>query len=117
MTRTVPAAEEVVRHAVDLVVASHPDEENGAPLINTYVRAGASPRGAQALILGAKAMALLKGRPSASSDDVRLLAARTLGHRLVLGYQAAADGVGPTTIIDDLLAHVPPLGSGVRGAP
>lgn len=116
MTRTVPAADEVVRHAVDLVVGSHPSDD-AAPLINTYVRAGASPRGAQALILGAKAMALLNGRPSASSDDVRQLASRTLGHRLVLGYQAAADGVGPTSIIDDLLAHVPPLGSGVRGAP
>lgn len=117
MTRMVPAADEVVRHAVDLVVASHPNPEAGAPLINNYVRAGASPRGAQALILGAKAMALLKGRPSASSDDVRLLASRTIGHRLVLGYQAAADGVGPGAIVDDLLAHVPPLGSGVRGAP
>lgn len=117
LTRTVPVPTEVARHAVDLVVATHPDQETAPEAIRSYVRAGASPRGAQALILGSKAMALLDGRPSASAEDVRSLAAAALGHRLVLGYEAAADGKSPSGLIDDLLDEVKPLGSGVRGAP
>ncbi len=117
LTREVPVADDVARHAVDLVVATHPDHETSPDAMTNYVRAGASPRGAQALILGAKAMALLDGRPSASSDDVRALAGHALGHRLVLGYEAAADGMRPAQLIDHLLEAVPPPGSGVRGAP
>ncbi len=117
LTRQVPVADDVARHAVDLVVATHPDSETSPETMSKYVRAGASPRGAQALILGAKAMALLDGRPSASTDDVRSLAAPALGHRLVLGYEAAADGMRPSQLIDTLLESVPPPGSGVRGAP
>ena len=117
LTRTVPVADVVARYAVDLVVATHPDHESAPEAITNYVRAGASPRGAQALILGAKAKALLDARPSASSDDVRALAASALGHRLVLGYDAAADGKSRRALIEDLLEAVPPPGSGVRGAP
>ena len=117
LTRTVPVADEVARHAVDLVVATHPDQTEAPDAVKNYVRSGASPRGAQALILGAKAMALLDGRPSASSDDVRALAPAALGHRLVLGYEAAADGKSSTELIRHLLESVPPVGSGVRGAP
>ncbi len=117
MTRRVPVADDVVRHAVELVVATHPDNDTAPAHISQYVRAGASPRGAQALILGAKAMALLDGRPSASTDDVRALAPAALGHRLVLGYEAAADGVSPRQLIDSLLETVSPASSGVRGAP
>lgn len=116
LTREVPVADDVIRYAVDLVVATHPGE--GAPEpVAQYVRAGASPRGAQALILGAKARALLEGRPAASVDDVSALAPAALGHRLVLGYEAAADAVRPAQIIDGVLEAVSPTGSGVRGAP
>ena len=117
LTRQVPVADDVVRHAVDLVIATHPDNEHSPDAIRSYVRAGASPRGAQALILGAKAMALLDGRPSASTDDIRSLAPSALGHRLVLGYEAAADGMRPAQLVDALLEAVPAAGSGVRGAP
>lgn len=117
LTRQVPVADEVIRHAVDLVVRTHPHGEGAPEPITTYVRAGASPRGAQALILGAKAMALLDGRPSASADDVRTLAPAALAHRLVVGYEAAADGIRPLDLIDRLLEAVPPPASGVRGAP
>lgn len=117
LTRKVPVADDVVRHAVDLVVASHPDNATAPEPIRQYVRAGASPRGAQALILGAKAMALLDGRPSASADDVRSLAPAALGHRLVLGYEAAADGMRPAQLVDALLSTISPASSGVRGAP
>ena len=117
LTRQVPVADDVARHAVELVIATHPENESTPEVLRNYVRAGASPRGAQALILGAKAMALLDGRPSASSDDVRTLAKSALGHRLVLGYEAAADGLRPAQLIDALLDGVPVTTSGVRGAP
>ncbi len=117
LTRQVPAADHVVRHAVDLVVASHPDGAEAPPSIKAYVRTGASPRGAQALILGAKAMALLDGRDAAACADVRALAARALGHRLVLGYEAVADDVGPAALVADLLDAVPEPEVGLRGAP
>ena len=117
LTRHVPVPTEVSRHAVDLVVATHPGAPAAPASIGEYVRAGASPRGAQALILGAKAMALIDGRPSASSADVRELAAPALAHRLVLGYEAAADARSALDLVDDVLEAVPPPGSGVRGAP
>ncbi len=117
LTRQVPVPQDVVRHAVDLVVCTQPDNDKSPKAIQQYVRAGASPRGAQALILGAKAAALLDGRPSASSDDVRRLAYAALSHRLVLGYEAAADGTSAEDLVGDLLENVPTSGSGVRGAP
>jgi len=117
LTRQVPVPHDVIRHAVDLVVNTQPDRADSPKAIQQYVRAGASPRGAQALILGAKAAALLDGRPSASSDDVRTLATAALSHRLVLGYEAAADGTSATDLIEVLLENVSTRGSGVRGAP
>ena len=117
LTKQVPVPQDVVRHAVDLVINTQPDNSESPKAIQQYVRAGASPRGAQALILGAKAAALLDGRPSVSSDDVRALAPAALSHRLVLGYEAAADGTTASDLIDDLLAAVSSKGSGVRGAP
>lgn len=117
LTRQVPVADDVTRHAVELVVGTHPDSDGASDPIRNYVRAGASPRGAQALILGAKAMALLDGRPSASVDDVRELAPAALAHRLVVGYEAAADGMSSLQLIDALLDAIPAPASGVRGAP
>ena len=117
LTRQVPAASHVVRHAVDLVVATHPGSELAPEPISRYVRTGASPRGAQALMLGAKATALLDGRPSASVDDVRSVARGALAHRLVVGFDAVADDVSTTSLVDEVLSAVPVPPSGVRGAP
>lgn len=117
LTRSVPAADHVTRHAVDLVVATHPDAATAPPEVQQYVRVGASPRGGQALLLGAKAAALLDGRPSASIDDVRSMVERALAHRLVVGYEAIADGIDEVTLARKVLDHVPAPDSGVRGAP
>ncbi len=81
-----------------------------------YVRFGASPRGAQALVLAGKVRALLDGRPNVSADDVRAVAPAALRHRLVLGYEASADGVDADQIVADLLDAVPPPSAGLRGA-
>jgi MoxR-like ATPase len=117
LTRQVPAASHVVQHAVDLVVASHPDLPEAPAGVRKYVRFGASPRGAQALVLAAKATALLDGRPNASTLDVRMMAPAALRHRLVLGYEAAADGVAADEVVDEILKAVPDPPTGLRGAP
>ncbi len=117
LTRQVPAASHVVQHAVDLVVATHPDQAEAPAAVRQYVRFGASPRGAQALVLAAKATALLDGRPNASTLDVRSVAAAALRHRLVLGYEAAADGVAADEVVDEILKAVPDPPTGLRGAP
>jgi MoxR-like ATPase len=117
LTRQVPAASHVVQHAVDLVVASHPDQAEAPAAVRQYVRFGASPRGAQALVLAAKATALLDGRPNASTLDVRSMAAAALRHRLVMGYEAVADGVSADEVVDEILKAVPDPPAGLRGAP
>jgi len=120
LTRQVPVPRHVLRHAVDLVMATHP-EHGGvrSPIgaIAKYVRFGASPRGAQALVLSGKVRALLDGRPNVSTEDIRAGAPAALRHRLVLGYEASADEVGTDRIIADVLDGVPAPPAGLRGAP
>lgn len=117
LTREVPVPDHVVRHAVDLVVATHPDQGTAPDPVRRYVRFGASPRGVQALILCGKARAVLAGRPSVSIDDVRASAPAALRHRLVVGYEATADGTSADDVVAAVLAAVPEPTSGVRGAP
>ncbi len=105
LTRSVPVPSHAVRYAVDLVLASHPSDD--APsMVSQYVRFGSSPRGAQALLLASKVVALLDGRPSVSIDDIRSVAPGALRHRVGLGYEAAVDDVSAEQVIDDLLASV-----------
>ena len=117
LTREVPVPDHVVRHAVDLVVASHPDRPEAPEAVRTYVRFGASPRGVQAMILAGKAAAIMDGRPSVAVDDVRANAAPALRHRLVVGYEATADAMTADDLVGSLLAAVPEPTSGIRGAP
>jgi MoxR-like ATPase len=109
MVREVPAAGHVLHYSATLVAATHPDNDAAPDLIRTYVRYGASPRGAQAMILGGKALALLDGRLNLAGEDVSGVARAALRHRLVLGYEAAADGVTPDHLIEAILeAHPRP---------
>ena len=117
LTRQVPVAEHLVRHAVDLIVATHPDGPTAPEAVKRYVRFGASPRGAQALVLAAKAAALLDGRPNVSAADVRSMAVPALRHRLVLGYEATAAGTTADQLVADVLDAVPDPPAGIRGAP
>ncbi len=117
LTREVPVPDFVVRHAVDLVRATHPDSETAPAIVARYVRFGASPRGVQAMILTGKARALMDARPSVAVSDVRAVAASALRHRLVVGYQATADGTGTDAIVSAVLEAVPEPPSGIRGAP
>jgi len=103
--REVPAAENVIDYAARLVRATRPGSE--APdFVQKWVRWGAGPRAGQALLLGAKARALLDGRVVAAPDDVAAVALPVLRHRVLVNFQAEADGIDADAIVDRLLAHV-----------
>jgi MoxR-like ATPase len=100
-------APDLLRFAVDLVRASRPAEATAPPTVRDYVTWGAGPRAAQALLAGARARALLRGRPGADAEDVRALAPAVFRHRYVMSYAAEADGVAPDDVTKALLEAVP----------
>ena len=101
----VPVADHVIEHAVAIARASRPGLE--APdTVSRFVAFGAGPRASQALILGAKARAVLSGRFAAETDDVRALSVPVLRHRIVPSFRAEAEGITPGQIIADVLSHV-----------
>ncbi|MBN2081423.1 MoxR family ATPase [bacterium] len=106
IVRRVPAAPHVVRYAVRLVLATHPDQPLAPETTRRYVRYGGSPRAVQALILGGKVLALLDGRFNVAYEDIKRLAPPVLRHRTILGFEAEAEGVGADRIVKDILAHV-----------
>ena len=103
LVREVPIAPHVREYALSLVQATHPGSPLATELANRYLRYGASPRGAQALILAGKVSALLDGRANVSFDDIRKAAPAALRHRLLRNFEAEAEGVDPDTLIADLL--------------
>jgi MoxR-like ATPase len=101
----VPAADHVVRYAVNLARASRPGPQ--APdFVREFVSWGAGPRASQYLVLAGKARAILDGRFAVSTDDVRALARPTLEHRLIVNYKAEAEGVSSQSLIDRLVEVV-----------
>jgi MoxR-like ATPase len=107
LVREVPAAENVVDFATRLVRATRPGSE--APdFVQKWVRWGAGPRAGQALLLGAKARALLEARSVASPEDVTAVALPVLRHRVLVNFQAEADGIEADEIVGRLLASVRP---------
>lgn len=92
--------------AVRLVLATHPGPF-ATPLTTKFVRLGASPRAAQALILAGKCRALLDGRSAVSTDDLRAVALPALRHRLILNFEAHAEGVSPDSIVSNLVETLP----------
>src|SRR6185437_8339015 len=104
----------VLQYAVRLVRATRPDESNAMPTVRQYVRWGAGPRAGQALVLGAKAHALLAGRFAISPEDIRRVAVPVLRHRVLVNFAAEAEGVGVEGVINAVLDVVRPPASGVR---
>jgi MoxR-like ATPase len=107
LVREVPAAENVVDYAARLVRATRPGD-GAPPYVEKYVRWGAGPRAGQALLLGAKARALLDGRSVASPEDVTAVSPPVLRHRVLLNFQAEADEMSADAIVTSLLADVHP---------
>jgi MoxR-like ATPase len=107
LVREVLVAPDVERYAASLVRLTVPATggRNGVPdTVARYVAYGASPRGAQSLVLGAKALALLAGRPHAMPADVERVALAALRHRLVFNFAAEAASVEARTVVEDVLA-------------
>jgi MoxR-like ATPase len=102
LAREVPIAPHVSAHAAHLVLATHPSDPRAPEAVRRAVSFGASPRALQALVLAGKIQALLDGRFNVAVDDLNELAAPVLRHRLVLSFEAQADGVSP----DELVAEV-----------
>ncbi|HEX4148870.1 MAG TPA: MoxR family ATPase, partial [Pirellulales bacterium] len=110
VVRRVPIAEDVVRYAVRLAVASRPGQPGSPAFVNDWVSWGAGLRAGQYLVLGAKARALLAGRAHVTVKDIQALVAATLRHRILLSYRAEAEGVTVDQIISRLLETVPTTG-------
>ncbi len=106
LARQVPIASHVAEYVARLIVATHPNNPEAPPLVKQYVRYGASPRGGQSIILGSKVTALMAGRYNVSFDDVHAVAPAALRHRLILNFEALAEGITADTVIAELLERV-----------
>ena len=107
LVQQVPVASHVKDYAVRLVLATHPNTETALDISNQFLRFGSSPRGAQTLLLGAKVRALTEGRFNVSFDDIAAFAPAALRHRLILNFEAEAEGVTTDLVLDKILAEVP----------
>lgn len=105
LVKQVPMAEAVQDYALELVVGSQPDSDIAPDVIKKYVTGGASPRGAQAIFLAAKARALLEGRMNVAFDDIDYVALPALRHRLILNFDAIAEGIDTDTVIREMIAE------------
>ncbi|MEP6551365.1 MAG: MoxR family ATPase, partial [Gemmatimonadales bacterium] len=114
MVRDIPAAEPALRFAAQLVRATRPADPDASEMVKKYVRWGAGPRAGQALILGAKAHALLAGRFAVSPADIVRVARPVLRHRVLPNFAAEAKGVTAEQIIDRLLEDVRPPKSDIK---
>jgi len=99
-------APHVQEHAVDVVMATQPGDAQAHEMANKYIRYGSSPRGAQALVECGRVHAVLRGRLHLSTDDIQAVASAVLRHRIILNFDAHADGQTPETVLDKILQSV-----------
>ena len=107
LVQQVPVASHVKDYAVRLILATHPNTETAQEITNQFLKFGSSPRGAQALLLGAKVRALTEGRFNVSFDDVAEVALPALRHRLIVNFEAEAEGVTTDLVLQKIMAGVP----------
>ena len=127
LVREVPMATPVKDYAIRLALATRPStafagpagtggpgaagSDNPTNMVSRYVRYGSSPRGAQSMVLGAKARALFDGRMNAGFDDVKAVCRQSLRHRILLNFEGEAEGISAEALIDDILTRVTPPGA------
>jgi MoxR-like ATPase len=102
LVRRLPAAPSIVSHAVRLARSTRPEAPEASPMVKKYVSWGAGPRASQYLILGAKARAAMDGRAMPDLEDVDAMALPVLVHRVVLNFQAEAEGVTAAKLVGQL---------------
>jgi MoxR-like ATPase len=113
VVRQVIVSDEIARYAVRLVSASRPGQAGASELVNKYVKWGAGLRASQAMILGAKARALMNGRHHVSVKDIQALAPPILRHRIVTNFYAESERINPDGIVERLIEMVPVPSSGM----
>jgi len=116
LVRDVILATHVQDYAVRLTLATHPQGPFAPPVTNQYIRWGSSPRGAQTLALAAKVRALLEGRYNVSFEDLRRVYLPTMRHRVVLNFEAQAEGIEPDKVLLEILEKVPEKAEGEKAA-
>ncbi len=102
LIRAIPVAPTLTRYVVRLLRATHPEDANAGEKVQRFVRAGGSPRGAQSVLLAARVRAVLGGRSTPSTDDVRQVLLPALRHRVIRNFEGEAEGVS----VDDILAEL-----------
>jgi MoxR-like ATPase len=107
IVRSVPVPEIAMNHAIRLVMATQPNRESSSAMVRENVALGASPRGAQALLLAGKVHALLDGRFAVSTDDIRAVATACLRHRIMINFHGMAEGFSADQIVASVLENVP----------
>jgi MoxR-like ATPase len=108
LARAVPIAPHVTAYAVSVLSATHPDQPRAPGLVRDYVRYGASPRGAQALVTTGKIYALLDGRFNVSIDDIKAVALPALRHRIILNFEGDAEGITTEAVVRTVIDAVQP---------
>ena len=103
LVREVPVSSELTKLVSATVLATHPTDSRAPESVRALVRYGASPRGGQAILLGSKARAFLRGRLHVTQDDIEAVAAPALRHRLILGFEGEASGVSPDELVEAAL--------------
>jgi len=101
-----PLSRHVLAYAVDLASASRPNARDASDYIKHNVEWGAGPRASQCLVLGAKSLALMEGRPTPTCEHVRKVAMSVLRHRIIPSYNATGEGIGSGQIVQHLLDQV-----------
>ncbi len=109
VVRQVPVPAHVQDYAIQLMMGTQPGSKHATATTNENVALGSSPRGAQALLLAGKVSALLAGRFTVNTDDIKQVALPALRHRIIVNFQGQSEGVTPDDIISDVLAQVQPL--------
>ncbi len=106
LVRRVPVSDHLVEYAVSIARATRPQESGALDFVKNWVNWGAGPRASQYLILAAKTKAILEGRPTPGPEDVRYAAGPVLRHRIVTSFNAEADGIDVSHVINKILETV-----------
>jgi MoxR-like ATPase len=107
LVRRVVIAPHVQDYAVRLVLATHPQGELATPMVNQFLRFGASPRAAQALVLAGKVKALLDARPNVSIEDLRSVVLPAMRHRCLLNFEGEAEGMKTDAVLQNIVDTLP----------
>jgi MoxR-like ATPase len=107
IARQIPIAPEIRRYGIGIVLATHPEQQHSTAQARKYIRYGASPRGLQSMILGAKIKAILDDRYHVARDDIRTMALPVLRHRIILNFEGQAEGINTDAVIENIVKELP----------